>query len=64
MEILGTRTGDYKVFIDSPDNPAIEAAAHGIYNEDMAVAIVDEAENNKLAYQHWSCTGPIGLGRW
>ncbi|KAF4434053.1 hypothetical protein CGCF415_v007162 [Colletotrichum fructicola] len=60
----GVRTGEYKVFVDSPEDPAVEAANGGIYNEDMAVAIVDEVENNKLAYKHWSCTGPIGLGKW
>ncbi|KAH9226221.1 hypothetical protein K456DRAFT_43256 [Colletotrichum gloeosporioides 23] len=60
----GVRTGEYKVFVDSSEDPAVEAANGGIYNEDMAVAIVDEVENNKLAYKHWSCTGPIGLGKW
>ncbi|KAF9875929.1 nad-dependent epimerase dehydratase [Colletotrichum karsti] len=60
----GVRTGEYKVFVDSPEDPAVEAANGGIYNEDMAVAVVDEVENNKLAYQHWSCTGPIGLREW
>ncbi|KAJ0269760.1 hypothetical protein COL940_012218 [Colletotrichum noveboracense] len=62
--IVGVRTGEYKVFVDSSEDPAVEAANGGIYNEDMAVAIVDEVENNKLAYKHWSCTGPIGLGKW
>jgi hypothetical protein len=27
----------------------------------MAVAIVDEVENNKLNHKHWTCTGPVGL---
>ncbi|KAI3550864.1 hypothetical protein CSPX01_01359 [Colletotrichum filicis] len=58
------RTGEYKIFIDTPENPAAEAAENGIYNEDMVVAIVDEVENNKLAFKHWSCTGPIGLRKW
>ncbi|GJC84751.1 hypothetical protein ColLi_07589 [Colletotrichum liriopes] len=60
----GVRTGEYKLFIDTPEDPATEAAENGIYNEDMAVAIVDEVENNKLAFKHWSCTGPIGLRKW
>ncbi|KAF4775362.1 NAD-dependent epimerase dehydratase [Colletotrichum scovillei] len=60
----GVRTGEYKIFIDTPEDPATEAAENGIYNEDMAVAIVDEVENNKLAFRHWSCTGPIGLRKW
>ncbi|KAJ0386906.1 hypothetical protein COL922a_003382 [Colletotrichum nupharicola] len=44
--------------------PGYQAIYGGIYNEDMAVAIADEVENNKLAYNHWSCVGPIGLGKW
>ncbi|CAH0015653.1 unnamed protein product [Clonostachys rhizophaga] len=59
----GVRTGQYsltldKIPIDDKGN------ALGIYNEDMAVAIVDEVENNKLNHKHWSCSGPIGLGKW
>ncbi|KAH7024089.1 hypothetical protein EDB80DRAFT_675640 [Ilyonectria destructans] len=60
---LGIRTGEYTVLIDEPGEQAIEAVENSIHNEDMAVAIVDEAENNKLAFTHWSCTGPIDLGR-
>ncbi|KAI9345874.1 hypothetical protein DFJ73DRAFT_960745 [Zopfochytrium polystomum] len=60
----GIRTGTYKLHIDTADKASTEAVAGGIYNEDMAVAIVDEAENNKLAFTHWSCTGPIGLRKW
>lgn len=37
---------------------------NGIHNEDMAVAIVDEVENNKLNHKHWICTGPVGLKEW
>ncbi|KAK1673935.1 hypothetical protein BDP55DRAFT_730084 [Colletotrichum godetiae] len=62
--VLCVRTGEYKLFIDTPEDPAVEAAENGIYNQDMAVAIVDEVENNKLAFKHWSWTGPIGLRRW
>ncbi|RSL40878.1 hypothetical protein CEP54_015987 [Fusarium duplospermum] len=59
----GVRTGQYsltldKIPIDDKGN------ALGIYNEDMAVAIVDEVENNRLNHKHWSCSGPIGLGKW
>jgi len=36
----------------------------GVYNEDMAVAIVDEVEANKLIHRHWTCVGPIGLKQW
>ena len=50
--------------VDSPDDPAIVAVEKGIYNEDMAVAIVDEAENNRLTFLHWSCVGQIDLKEW
>ncbi|KAI8224959.1 hypothetical protein K4K54_004909 [Colletotrichum sp. SAR 10_86] len=60
----GIRTGKYEVYVDELDSPGYQAIYGGIYNEDMAVAIVDEVENNKLAYKHWSCVGPIGLGKW
>lgn len=57
------RTAKYEVFLDNlpPDK---DGEQQGIYNEDMAVAIVDEVENNKLNHQHWTCSGPINLGRW
>lgn len=58
------RTGEYKLFLDSAEEPAVEAVEQGIYNEDMAVAIVDELENNRLTHKHWSCVGPIGLKEW
>ncbi|KXH68730.1 hypothetical protein CSAL01_05138 [Colletotrichum salicis] len=58
----GVRTGEYKLFIDTSEDPATEAAENGIYNEDMAVAIVDEVEDNKLAFKHWSCRE--ALSRW
>lgn len=47
----GIRTG--KIYA-----PHLEGGTH---NEDMAVAIVDEIENRKLAFKHWSCTGTVGL---
>lgn len=58
---LGTRTGEYKVCLDSKETPAEAAVVGGIYNEDMAVAIVDEVEKGELTYKHWSCTGPIDV---
>lgn len=63
---LGIRTGDYKVYLDSKETPAEGAVVGGIYNEDMAVAIVDEVEKGELTYKHWSCTGPIDVKgqRW
>lgn len=63
---LGIRTGEYKVYIDSKETPAEAAVDGGIYNEDMAVAIVDEVEKGELTYKHWSCTGPIDVKgqRW
>ncbi|KAK7703819.1 hypothetical protein SLS64_008763 [Diaporthe eres] len=62
----GIRTGEYEVFVDSKETPAEAAVVGGIYNEDMAVAIVDEVEKGELAYKHWSCTGPIDVKgqRW
>lgn len=57
----GIRTGQYKVYVDSRETPADAAVVGGIYNEDMAVAIVDEVEKNELTYKHWSCTGPIDV---
>jgi hypothetical protein len=52
------------LYIDTPEEPAYQAIDEGIYNEDMAVAIVDECENDKLAYKHWTCTGEIDLKEW
>ncbi|KAI1857326.1 uncharacterized protein JN550_013306 [Neoarthrinium moseri] len=60
----GVRTGQYRVYVDTAEDPAVEATERGIYNEDMAVAIVDEVEKNQLNWKHWTCTGPIDLGRW
>ncbi|KAL4876864.1 hypothetical protein BJY04DRAFT_210368 [Aspergillus karnatakaensis] len=59
----GVRTGRYSITIDH--YPLDDKGVHlGIYNEDMAVAIVDEVEQNKLNHKHWCLTGEIGLGRW
>ncbi|KAJ5959264.1 uncharacterized protein N7479_006414 [Penicillium vulpinum] len=60
----GIRTGKYEVHVDDSAGSAEQGIDNGIYNEDMAVAIVDEVENNKLNHKHWTCTGPIGLKEW
>lgn len=60
----GIRTGEYVVHVDDTMGSAECGIDNGIYNEDMAVAIVDEVENNKLNHKHWTCTGPIGLKEW
>lgn len=60
----GIRTGKYEKFIDSIESPAYQGVEGGIYNEDMAVAIVDEVEKPETDYKHWTCTGPIGLKEW
>lgn len=52
------------VHVDDTMGSAECGIDNGIYNEDMAVAIVDEVENNKLNHKHWTCTGPIGLKEW
>jgi putative NADH-flavin reductase len=64
MKIVGIRTGKYEVHVDDTLGTAENGIDGGIYNEDMAVAIVDEVENNKLNHKHWTCTGPIGLKEW
>lgn len=61
---LGVRTGRYEVHVDDSAGSAEYGIHNGIYNEDMAVAIVDEVENKGLAHKHWTCTGPIGLKKW
>lgn len=61
---LGIRTGKYEVHVDDYSGSAENGINHGVYNEDMAVAIVDEIENQKLNHKHWTCTGPIGLKEW
>lgn len=60
----GVRTGKYTAYEDTPESPAYVAIEKGIYNEDMAVAIVDEVENNEFAFKHWTCTGQIDLKQW
>ncbi|OJJ82476.1 uncharacterized protein ASPGLDRAFT_67929 [Aspergillus glaucus CBS 516.65] len=60
----GLRTGKYEVLVDDSAGSAEPAINNGIYNEDMAVAIVDEVENKKLTHKHWTCTGPVGLKEW
>ena len=61
---VGVRTGEYDLYIDTPDEPAYAGIEGGIYNEDMAVAIADEVEKKQLIHQHWTCTGQIDLGKW
>ncbi|KAI0127394.1 hypothetical protein BJ170DRAFT_625221 [Xylariales sp. AK1849] len=60
----GVRTGKYEIHVDSGPGGVDAAIEGGIYNEDMAVAIVNEIENKELTFKHWSCTGPIGLRQW
>lgn len=60
----GIRTGQYELFVDDSAGSAEPGIHNGIHNEDMAVAIVDEVENNKLNHKHWICTGPVGLKEW
>lgn len=64
LTVTGIRTGTYEVQIDDGSGSADIGIRQGIYNEDMAVAIVDEVETNQLNYKHWTCTGPIGLKEW
>ena len=63
-QFTGIRTGKYETFEDTVANPAYQGLEGGIYNEDMAAAIVDEVEDGKYDYKHWTCTGPIGLKEW
>ncbi|KAJ5390542.1 uncharacterized protein N7496_001610 [Penicillium cataractarum] len=60
----GIRTGKYEFHVDDSAGSAVQGIDKGIYNEDMAVAIVDEVENKRLIHKHWTCTGPIGLKEW
>ncbi|KAL1854566.1 hypothetical protein Plec18167_003229 [Paecilomyces lecythidis] len=60
----GLRTGRYEIHIDKDEGSEEAGIYGGIYNEDMAVAIVDEVETRKLTHVHWTCTGPIGLKHW
>ncbi|KAJ5745722.1 hypothetical protein N7520_010904 [Penicillium odoratum] len=60
----GIRTGKYEVYVDDSAGSAEIGIDEGVYNEDMAVAIVDEIEHNKLNHKHWTCTGPVGLKEW
>lgn len=50
--------------MDDSAGSAEPGIRNGIYNEDMAVAIVDEVESIKLIHKHWTCTGPVGLKEW
>ncbi|RYC79714.1 hypothetical protein BFJ63_vAg17401 [Fusarium oxysporum f. sp. narcissi] len=60
----GIRTGSYELHLDEGNSGTDAAIEGGIYNEDMAVAIVDEVEKSNLVFKHWSCTGRIGLSKW
>ena len=64
VKSVGVRTGEYKVIEDSEEDPSVEAIEGGVYNEDMAVAIVDEIERPILTFKHWSCVGRVGLAEW
>lgn len=63
----GKRTGKYEVSVDdmvlegeqqSADN-IFEGRLTGISVADMAIAIADEVENEKLVGKHWSASGDI-----
>ena len=62
----GKRTGKYEVSVDDmvlegeqkSDN-IFEGRLTGISVSDMAIAIADEVENEKLAYKHWGAIGDI-----
>lgn len=60
----GVRTGRYKIFIDSEEDPAVEAVDGAIYNEDLAVAVADEIEGPRMTFLHWSVVGRVGLAAW
>ena len=62
--LLGIRTGKYSVILDKLPQMDDAGVDQGVYNEDMAVAIVDEVEANKLNHRHWTFVGPIGLKQW
>ncbi|KAF1996668.1 NAD(P)-binding protein [Amniculicola lignicola CBS 123094] len=63
----GKRTGEYKISVDDmilegeqKDGEGIfEGRLTGISVADMAIAIADEAENEKLVGKHWSAVGDI-----
>ena len=58
----GARTGRYEVIMDelpvkqdnSSVNPGFDGRLHGISAADLAIAIADEAENQKRIGRHWS----------
>lgn len=60
----GVRTGRYKIFVDSEEDPAVEAVDGAIYNEDLAVAVADEVESPRMTFLHWSVIGRVGLAAW
>jgi putative NADH-flavin reductase len=62
----GKRTGKYEVSVDDmvlegeqKEDNIFEDRLTGISVADMAIAIADEVENEKLAYKHWGATGDI-----
>jgi putative NADH-flavin reductase len=62
----GKRTGSYEVIIDElPIKPAmgdeknLDGRLHGISASDLAIAIVDEAEQQTLVGKHWSAFGDM-----
>ncbi|KAF1830648.1 hypothetical protein BDW02DRAFT_642026 [Decorospora gaudefroyi] len=62
----GKRTGRYEVSVDDmvlegeqKGDDVFEGRLTGISVADMAIAIADEVEGQKLVYKHWSATGDI-----
>ncbi|KAF2874794.1 hypothetical protein BDV95DRAFT_656410 [Massariosphaeria phaeospora] len=64
----GVRTGRYEVSVDdmvlvgeqAEGESVFEGRLTGISVADMAVAIADEVEGEKLVGKHWSATGDLG----
>jgi putative NADH-flavin reductase len=63
----GVRTGKYEISVDDmvlegeqkAGESVFEGRLTGITVADMAIAIADEVENEKLVGKHWSATGDI-----
>lgn len=62
----GKRTGSYNVQEDvlpldppGPDVKDLEGRLLGITVADMAVAVADDAETQRMAWKHWSPTGSL-----
>lgn len=66
----GKRTGKYEISIDDmvlvgeqKGENIFEDRLTGISVADMAIAIADEVENEKLVWKHWSAVGDISEDR-